>query len=227
MSKAEGVGLLTARWLRRTLLWQVVALLAVAGAQVLPDGISELPFACPTSADSRPAPQSEAERLENERRLRYRRVFPAYLAAVPPEPDLVLLMPVPTVSVRSVVDTWGGLRDGGRLHEGQDIFAPRGAPVLAAAPGFVYRIGLNDRGGNLVVVVAAGGRRHCYAHLDAFGDIREGLAVDADTVLGFVGTSGNANGTPPHLHFGLYDSPNGDCSWNAIDPLPFLLDRTP
>jgi murein DD-endopeptidase MepM/ murein hydrolase activator NlpD len=203
------------------------ALLAGAGAQVFPDGISDLPFTCPTSADSRPALPTDSERLENERRTRYREVFPAYLAAVPLEPDVALLMPIPSVSARAVVNTWGGLRDGGRLHEGQDIFAPRGTPVLAAAPGFVYRIGLNNRGGNVVVVVAAGGRRHYYAHLDAFGDIREGQAVDVHTVLGYVGTSGNAAGTPPHLHFGLYEGPAGSCEWNAIDPLPLLVDRTP
>jgi murein DD-endopeptidase MepM/ murein hydrolase activator NlpD len=203
-----------------------VMLLAVAGAQVFPDGISDLPFTCPTSADSRPTPTSDSERLENERRSRYREVFPAYLAAVPPEPDVALFMPIPSVTVRAVVNTWGGLRDGGRLHEGQDIFAPLGTPVLAAAPGFVYRIGPNNRGGNVVVVVAAGGRRHYYAHLDAFGDIREGQAVDVHTVLGFVGTSGNAAGTPRHLHFGLYEGPAGSCEWNAIDPLPLLVDRS-
>ncbi|HEX7005457.1 MAG TPA: M23 family metallopeptidase [Trueperaceae bacterium] len=129
--------------------------------------------------------------------------------------------------MRSVADTWGGPRDGGSAHEGQDIFAPVGTPVLAAAPGFVYRIGDQRRGGNVVIVVAAGGHRHYYAHLDSFADIREGQWVDDDTVPGYVGNSGNAAGTPPHLHFGVYASGQGGCDWNAIDPLPLLIDRPP
>ena len=127
--------------------------------------------------------------------------------------------------VTLVADTGGGPRDGGRLHEGQDIFAPVGTPILAAAPGYVYRVGVNDRGGNVVTVVAGGGQRHYYAHLSAFADIREGQYVDVNTVLGFVGNTGNAQTTPPHLHFGLYAGPQGTCNWDAIDPLPLFTDR--
>ncbi|MEX2542162.1 MAG: M23 family metallopeptidase [Trueperaceae bacterium] len=215
------------RQLRVPLALLVVAACAAGNAQVLPDGVSEIPFLCAEDGRNRPEPASEAERLEAERRARYRAVFPAYLAAVPPEPEPSLLMPVAGVSVRRVIDTWGGLRDGGRLHEGQDIFAAAGTPVMAAAAGYVYRIGPNPRGGNVVVVVAAGGRRHYYAHLQAFGDIREGQAVHAETVLGYVGVTGNAAGTPPHLHFGVYEGPADACDWNAIDPLPMLVDRSP
>jgi murein DD-endopeptidase MepM/ murein hydrolase activator NlpD len=202
-----------------------------ARAQVLPDGVTEVPFECasPSRArpQTRPEPASDADRLEVDRRSRYRTVFPAYLSVVPPEPSPTLLMPIPQVSVGSVANTWGGQRDGGRVHEGQDIFAPMGTAILAAAPGYVYRVGLNPRGGNVVVIVAAGGRRHYYAHLERFGEIREGQAVDVDTVIGFVGTSGNAVGTPPHLHFAVYDGPAGSCEWDAIDPLPMLVDRLP
>ena len=228
----------------RTLRWVLASLaLGAAGVvscQVLPDGVTQVPFICParerplaavaegTAANGLPVDDAvvdEAEAEDRLRRARYREVFPAYVAAVPAEPDPFLLMPLPGVSVRSVTDTWGGPRDGGRQHEGQDIFAPVGTPVFAAAPGFVYRIGDQRRGGNVVVVVAAGGHRHYYAHLDGFADIREGQAVDVDTVLGYVGNSGNAAGTPPHLHFGVYTSEPGGCDWDAIDPLPLLIDR--
>ena len=56
--------------------------------------------------------------------------------------------------------------------------------------------------------------------------LREGQAVEVGTVLGFVGDSGNAAGTPPHLHLGVYEGDGDDpCAWNAIDPLPLLVDR--
>jgi hypothetical protein len=72
------------------LLTGLVLLLAGAGAQVFPDGISDLPFTCPTPADSRPRPASNSECLDDVRRSRYREVFPAYLVAVPLEPDVAL-----------------------------------------------------------------------------------------------------------------------------------------
>lgn len=213
--------------LRVALVGLLMSTLIPAAGQVMPEGVSVLPFSCPVREGGPPeAPRDPAEAAEADRRARYREVFPAYLAAVPATPDAALLMPLPGVSVRSVADTWGGPRDGGRLHEGQDIFAPVGTPVLAAAPGFVYRIGPNRRGGNTVVVVAAGGYRHYYAHLDSFGEIREGQAVNIDTIIGYVGNSGNAASTPPHLHFGVYGSAEGSCDWDAIDPLPLLVDRS-
>lgn len=197
-----------------------------AVGQVLPDGADAIPFDCPPRrGDAAPAPTSEAEREESGRRARYRVVLPAYLAAVPSEPDPQIIMPVEGVRVAQVADTWGAARGGGRRHEGQDIFAPEGTPVRSATHGFVYRIGPARLGGNVVTVVGAGGRRYYYAHLSRFADIREGQAVTPDTVLGYVGSTGNAAGTPPHLHFGVYEGREHPCSWDALDPLPLLVDR--
>jgi peptidoglycan LD-endopeptidase LytH len=142
----------------------------------------------------------------------------ARLAAQPP--DTALLMPVAGVRVSQVADTWGAPRSGGRRHEGQDIFAPRGTPIFSATSGYVVRITDATLGGNSAFVLGAGGRRYYYTHLDEFA---EGLAVGdrvtVDTVLGYVGNTGNAAGTPPHLHFGVYGSAG------ALDPLPLLVDR--
>lgn len=136
------------------------------------------------------------------------------------EPDGQLAMPVSGVRVRQVADTWGAPRDGSRQHAGQDIFAPRGTPVYSATEGYVLRVGESPRGGKTVFVLGAGGRRYYYAHLDAHA---EGLAagdyVTPDSLLGYVGTTGNARGTPPHLHFGVY------MTGGAINPLPLLTDR--
>ncbi len=136
----------------------------VASAQVFPDGYAEAPYLCPPPENPR-EPQSEAERLELERRAQYRQLFPAYVSAMPATPDQALPMPVDGVQLAQVADTWGAPRGGGRVHQGQDIFAPAGTPVRSAAAGHVYRVGEARLGGNVVLVVGAGGRRYYYAHL--------------------------------------------------------------
>jgi murein DD-endopeptidase MepM/ murein hydrolase activator NlpD len=136
------------------------------------------------------------------------------------EPDRRLAMPLEDVSKRQIANTWGAPRGTGRSHEGQDIFAPKGTPVLSATSGFVYKIGENNLGGQTVSVIGAGGRVYYYAHLDKYAPgLEEGDPVTTRTVLGYVGTTGNAQGTPPHLHFGIYTGSG------AINPLPLLTDR--
>ena len=170
-------------------------------------------------------PQTAEEQQEAAQRELFRSRLAAYQALLPSEPDAALLMPVEGVQVAYVADTWGAARDGGRSHEGQDIFAPRGTPVYAATPGYIYRIGTTTRGGRVVWVAGAGGRRYYYAHLEDWADIEEGMAVTTDTVLGFVGNSGNAVSTPPHLHFGIYYGSRRTCDREVINPLPLLVDR--
>jgi murein DD-endopeptidase MepM/ murein hydrolase activator NlpD len=138
------------------------------------------------------------------------------------EPDQTIAMPIQDVSKKQIADTWHAPRGSDRLHEGQDIFAPQGTPVLSATEGYIVTIGENNLGGQTVSVVGAGGRSYYYAHLDSYAPhIAEGDYVTKQTVLGYVGTTGNAGGTPPHLHFGVY-APGG-----AMNPLPLLSDRTP
>jgi peptidoglycan LD-endopeptidase LytH len=198
-----------------------------AFAQVLPDGADSVPFECPPPENAR-EPSDEAERLEFERRAAYRAFLPAYLAAVPAEPDTFLFMPVEGITVSQIADTYGTRRSGRRVHEGQDIFANEGTPIYAAAPGYIYRIGQGSPlGGNTITVVVAGGHRHYYAHLQNFStEIREGQYVTTDTLLGYVGKTGNAATTPPHLHFGVYmGEADNLCDWEAINPLTLLIDR--
>lgn len=136
------------------------------------------------------------------------------------EPDRKLAMPVKDVSKDQVANTWHAPRGTDRLHEGQDIFAPRGTPILSATDGYVWRIGENTLGGQTISVVGAGGRLYYYAHLDSYAPgIEEGDYVTTKTILGYVGTTGNAAGTPPHLHFGVYSS------GGPVNPLPLLSDR--
>jgi murein DD-endopeptidase MepM/ murein hydrolase activator NlpD len=133
------------------------------------------------------------------------------------EPPRTLPVPVQGVSLRAVRDTFGAPRPGDRTHQGVDIFAPRGTPVLSATRGIVARIGENSLGGTVVWVLGPGGDRHYYAHLNSVADIKMGQRVAPGHMLGTVGISGNARGTPPHLHYGVYRRAEG-----AINPFPLL-----
>jgi len=129
-----------------------------------------------------------------------------------------LALPVPVAGVKpsGLRDTWGGARSEGRRHEGIDIFARRGTPVLSSTEGVVLRVGTNRLGGQVVWVLGPGGQRHYYAHLDRYGDVHTGMRVAPGQVLGYVGNTGNAISTPPHLHYGIYTAAG------AINPYPFL-----
>src|SRR6185503_7728580 len=108
------------------------------------------------------------------------------------EPDRRISMPVQGVAKKQVADTWHADR-GERKHEGQDIFAPRGTAVLSATDGYILKIGENNLGGQTVSVIGAGGRTYYYAHLESYAPhIAEGDYVTKQTVLGYVGTTGNA-----------------------------------
>jgi len=141
--------------------------------------------------------------------------YAARLAAMP-APQF-LPMPVQGVAPAALRDNWHAPRDGGgRRHEGLDIFAPRGRPVLSATEGIVMNVGHNRLGGQVVWVLGPGGQRHYYAHLDRYGDVRAGQRVAPGDVLGYVGNTGNARGTPPHLHYGIYTAAG------PVNPYPLL-----
>jgi murein DD-endopeptidase MepM/ murein hydrolase activator NlpD len=102
-------------------------------------------------------------------------------------------------------DTFGAPRADVSWHHGIDIFAPLGAPLLAVSDGIVYSVGWNDIGGNRLWLRDTRGNEYYYAHLSAFSPLAvNGAIVRAGDVLGFVGTTGDAEGTPPHLHFEIH-----------------------
>lgn len=137
-----------------------------------------------------------------------------YASLLAKEPEGKINIPIRGLKRDQIANTWGAPRGSDRTHQGQDIFAPRGTPVLSATEGYIWRIGENDLGGNTVWVIGAGGRVYYYAHLDRYAEnLSVGDAVTTETVIGYVGTTGNAKGTPPHLHFGVYTS------GGPIDPL--------
>jgi len=117
---------------------------------------------------------------------------------------------------KNLTDTWGAARSQGRSHEGIDIFAERGTPIQSTTQGIVSKVGENNLGGRVVVVVGPGGAGHYYAHLEDYADIAPNDWVNQGDIIGYVGDSGNAKGTPPHVHYGIYI--NG----SAVNPYPLL-----
>ncbi len=129
-----------------------------------------------------------------------------------------LPFPVEGASQRDIGSSFGAPRDGGaREHHGVDIFAKRGTPVIAVIDGSV-RTGTSGIGGNHVWlsggIFGFGSARYYYAHLDSFA-IESGDKIEKGDIIGYVGNTGNARTTPPHLHFGIY-------SGGPVDPAAFL-----
>ena len=126
---------------------------------------------------------------------------------------------------------WG--RSG--THKGIDIFAKEGTPVLAATQGLVVHTGEDSMGGNIVLVLGGKWRFHYYAHLHSI-DTQALRWVKAGEPIGTVGSSGNAKGKPPHLHYAirtLYPQPwlyeaGVPQAWNKlffVDPNRWLMDN--
>jgi murein DD-endopeptidase MepM/ murein hydrolase activator NlpD/SH3-like domain-containing protein len=130
--------------------------------------------------------------------------------------DPALAFPVAGHGVGSIQSVFGVARDGGRRsHHGVDIFARRGTPVIASVAGRVNRVEVTNLGGNVVWLRDERMSRNLYyAHLESQA-VSNGQRVEVGDTLGFVGNSGNARTTPPHLHFGIY-------SRGPTDPDPYI-----
>jgi hypothetical protein len=113
----------------------------------------------------------------------------------------------PVYGNSSYTDTYGALRSDvpGGWHHGDDIFAALGAPVLAVEHGTVFSVGWNKVGGWRLWLRDDRGNEFYYAHLSAYSPFAvNGAIVSAGDVLGFVGNTGDAEGTPYHLHFEVH-----------------------
>ena len=114
-------------------------------------------------------------------------------------------------------DDFGAPRQIG-AHEGNDCFAAFGSPVLAVADGTLNRVGTLPISGNRLWLKTARGDSFFYAHLSAFApEAVSGRKVEAGTLLGFVGNTGDAEPTPPHVHFEIHPDDR-----KAIDPHEIL-----
>jgi murein DD-endopeptidase MepM/ murein hydrolase activator NlpD len=125
----------------------------------------------------------------------------------------------PVYGKHTYSDDWGAPRQDTGRHEGNDVFAEAGTPAVAVCKGTLHRVGTNVVPGNRMWVKCdRGGDEFFYAHLSAFAsDAHSGARVAAGQVVGFVGSTGDAEQTPPHLHFEVHPGGGG-----AVDPYPFL-----
>jgi murein DD-endopeptidase MepM/ murein hydrolase activator NlpD len=112
------------------------------------------------------------------------------------------------------MNDWGFPRSGGRFHEGNDLFAPRGRPAVAVVSGTVVQT-VGKLGGIQVKLFGDDGVAYYYTHLDAFGAKGK---VSAGSVIGYVGSTGNAAGGPTHVHFEVH--PGGGA---AVNPYPRFI----
>lgn len=119
----------------------------------------------------------------------------------------------------SFTDDYGAPRAGTGWHQGNDLFADTGTPLLAVADGTLDRVGVNTLGGNRLWLTDTAGNKFYYAHLSAYapGTVN-GARVRAGQVIGFVGNTGQAITTPPHLHFEIH--PGGG---DSVNPYPYLV----
>ncbi|MGN6375301.1 MAG: M23 family metallopeptidase [Sphingomonas sp.] len=145
-------------------------------------------------------------------------------AGVPSPP---LTVPVAGVTRSQLTDSWGDPRGGGaRQHEGTDIMAAAGTPVVAAGPGTIEKLFQSHLGGTTLYERSADGQwQYYYAHLSGYAPgVHEGQRVTAGTLLGYVGDTGDAAPGAYQLHFGVSRMQPGEGWWQGtpVDPYPLL-----
>jgi len=133
----------------------------------------------------------------------------------------------PVYGTASFGDSFGGPRPNvpGGWHHGEDIFAPKGTPLLAVADGTLHTIGFNKIGGYRLWLRDTAGNEFYYAHLSAYSPFAvEGRRVEAGDVIGFVGDTGDADGGAPHLHFEIHPAAMAGLGYDGVvAPYPILL----
>jgi murein DD-endopeptidase MepM/ murein hydrolase activator NlpD len=138
-----------------------------------------------------------------------------------------LAVPVLGVYPDQLRDSFDEPRSGARVHHAIDIFAPRGTPVLSADDGRVARVSRNALGGLTVYVVDDSERFvYYYAHLDRYrAGLAKGMRLAKGDVIGYVGTTGNAPASAPHLHFQAMRVGTARRWWEGVplDPRPYFI----
>jgi murein DD-endopeptidase MepM/ murein hydrolase activator NlpD len=130
----------------------------------------------------------------------------------------------PVYGPTSYIDTFGAKRADVTYHHGDDIFGSLGQPLVACTDGIVFSVGFNKVGGNRLWIVDKAGNQFYYAHLSAFSITAvNGSHVKAGQVVGFMGNTGDAEGTPYHLHFEIHPVSFLYLGYDgAVDPSPYL-----
>jgi murein DD-endopeptidase MepM/ murein hydrolase activator NlpD len=136
-----------------------------------------------------------------------------------------LAFPVQGLDAGKLRDNYDEKR-GGKPHEALDIMAPRGTPVVAVDDGKLAKLFTSVPGGLTIYQLDPSGRyAYYYAHLDRYAEgLVEGAAVKRGEVIGYVGNSGNASASAPHLHFAIFRLGPERQWWKGtpLNPHPYL-----
>jgi murein DD-endopeptidase MepM/ murein hydrolase activator NlpD len=175
-------------------------------------------------------PERTAETVRETEGSADRGAGPAPAASLEPTPsseELGIGLPIPGLERTALIDTFEEQRGEGRKHEAIDIIAPRNTPVVAVAAGRIAKLFLSKPGG-LTIYQFDADERYCfyYAHLDHYErGIAEGIEVRKGQIIGYVGSTGNANANNPHLHFAVFQLGPDKRWWEGepINPYPALI----
>lgn len=137
-----------------------------------------------------------------------------------------LSIPVQGTTAAQLADTFTDARDQGRSHDAIDIMAPAGTPVLAVTDGTIEKLFDSERGGLTIYQFEPSGRyAYYYAHLQRYADgLAEKQSIRRGQIIGYVGSTGNADPAAPHLHFAIFLLGPERRWWEgtAINPYPAL-----
>ena len=141
-----------------------------------------------------------------------------------------LAIPVVGIKATDLVDTYDAARGSGRRHDANDIMAPEGTPVIAAADGTIEKLFFSNGGGGITIYERANDPKwqYYYAHLSAYAPgLHEGQQVKRGQVIGRVGHTGDASASGPHLHFAINSMGPGQRWWQGtpINPYPLLAGK--
>ncbi len=154
-------------------------------------------------------------------------LFPVVLAFGATSSILCMTPPISGLALADLRDTFEEVHNGHR-HEAIDILVPRGTPVHAVVSGNIRKLFLSKPGGNTIYQFdEMGVYCYYYAHLDRYVEgLREGTRVERGDVIGFVGSTGNADARTPHLHFAIFELEPQRQWWKgkAVNPYPGLVD---
>lgn len=213
--------------------------------QPAPSGEVPGPVASPAPTDVFPLEVPDLERTPSRSTNRLAEILmPLTERGMPLEEAMIIAAPpFPVAGLVWFSDDWMMPRVGPppHLHEGTDIFATMGTPIVASGPGYVAGIGEAALGGTSVWIAGDEGTGYFYTHLSAYAEgLHLSQRVDVGSVIGYVGNSGNAATTPPHVHFeihspvfdekgrmiagGVTTMPDGTARTNtpAVNPKPIL-----
>lgn len=113
-------------------------------------------------------------------------------------------LPLPVlvgVELSGITSNFGDIRSGGRKHEGLDIMAPMGSPIVSPTEAVVLKVGYGASAGYYVYTANPGGEIFAYMHLKDASPLKAGDELEEGDLIGYVGSTGNAKGSSPHLHF--------------------------